>query len=75
MAELLEQRSSISLQLIDALLEVFGEFNQLNIWSKVTKDDFTVKRFEYVFIVDIVKIYKLFFTIVSAMTVTCAAVN
>ncbi len=61
MAELLEQRSSISLQLIDALLEVFGEFNQLNIWSKVTKDDFTVKRFEYVFIVDIVKIYKLFF--------------
>ncbi|XP_017489703.1 PREDICTED: ethanolamine kinase-like [Rhagoletis zephyria] len=46
MAELLEQRSSISLQLIDALLEVFGEFNQLNIWSKVTKDDFTVKRFD-----------------------------
>lgn len=49
MADILELRSSISPQLIDKLLEVFGEFNQLNIWSKVTsKDDFTVKRFEYV---------------------------
>lgn len=49
MTELLELRSSISLQLIDDLLNVFKEINQSNIWSKVTsKDDFTIKRFEYV---------------------------
>lgn len=41
----MEKKSGVSEEDIDQLMKVFGELNSCNVWSKVEREDFTVRRF------------------------------
>lgn len=42
----MQKRTDVTEEDVDKLLKVFSELNSSNVWSRVKREDFTVRRFE-----------------------------
>ena len=47
---IMEKKFDVTKADIDQLMEVFAKLSPRDIWSRVKRDDFTVKRFSYVLV-------------------------
>ena len=44
----MEKKIDITEEDVDKLMKVFAELNSTNVWSRVKRDDFTIRRFAWV---------------------------